>query len=155
MAKTTSTKSKIAERIQEIAAPQYTQYAGNIMYLNSNIRNPQEEYLTVMVRYANDDQIEEMIVGLYVPRGTCAALNAAVGDLVAFAALNIVEGNTTLGDGTPVNKAYKMSSEFGLQIVTRKARPVAVVATQKVQGDGGMATRLSELMDKLGGIFTK
>src|SRR5206468_1070040 len=69
-------------------------YVGNVMYVNADIKNPDEVYALVMVRFINEAEVTEIPVKTFALK---KGFNAKVGDLVLFEAVRLREstdGNT-------------------------------------------------------------
>lgn len=124
-------------------------YSGNVMYINPETRNG-SAYVTLMVRFVDNSQVEDTPVGVFIDPGQLGSLK--VGDLAAFAATKIIVGKTSLPDGTPIFNAAGFDKEFGVQIVREKAEEVELVMVGTVQSEG-LRNRISELGSGLKGFL--
>lgn len=145
-------------------------YAGNIRNFNTAIKNPAEEYVCLHVRQegtVNADgspgelvEIEEQIIGLFLPKGSLADIGVTDkendrGHLIGFFAKGLRESTSPtaiLPDGTRVNKASGLRADLGLVMLARKAQRITTVAKSAVQSEGLMK-RYSEAITALKSFF--
>lgn len=150
---TKSTKVTAVD-VQEViltpaAQPQRKVFSGNVMYINPNTKSG-AAYVTLMVRFMNNTQVEDTPVGVFVEPDQLGSLK--VGDLAAFGASKIVVGKTTLPDGTPIFNASGFDKAFGIQIVREKAEEVELVAIGEVQSEG-LREKIGSLSSGLKGFL--
>lgn len=150
MATKTAKTSNAEVVIQEVSLPFHRKiFSGNVMYINPETRSG-SAYVTLMVRFMDNCQVEDTPVGIFVEPEQLGLLK--VGDLAAFAAARIVVGKTALPDGTPIYNASGFDKGFGVQVVREKAEEVELVAIGEVQSEG-LRDRITSLSSGLKGFL--
>jgi hypothetical protein len=150
-----ATAQGIVEMAATSKATPHAVFAGNIMYINPDIKKPNEEYVLVMARLKDGAVIQEIPVALYPPKGTCEAAKADVGDLIAFPATNLVEGKLMVQVGNkdvPVCHARGFDRAPEITVLS-KGRARAVIQVVEPASEGlqeAMANVASKLLSFLG-----
>lgn len=114
-------------------------FSGNIMYIKDGPTKNNNEYLTVAVRYQDNDRImlapdsvstnkDAVPTQLYLPLGTVESLGLQVGDMIAFAATRIIEGRMQMANGDMLHQARGFQPN-SVQIVIAAKKSAATQVT--------------------------
>lgn len=120
-------------------------FSGNIMYIKDGPTKNNNEYLTVAVRYQDNDRImlsedsdavnkDAVPTQLYLPIGTIESLELKVGDMIAFAATRLVEGRMQMANGDVLHQARGFQANSVQVVIAAKKSAATQVAGEASEG---------------------
>jgi hypothetical protein len=128
-------------------------FGGNLSYVNTDIKNPNQVYATVVIRFKNGGKLpQELVVSMFVDKKIWEQTNPQVGDTIGVRAREIVKGNTALDDGTPVHKFAGMDRAFGIQVLFNRPEVVKTEATEEIKSES-LLSRMSNVKAGVLGFF--